>query len=418
MYFARFGIVSIVLLLMLPLLSPRVSAMPIFARKYDLKCSYCHTTIPRLNETGFRFRAAGFRLPTEIGKEDSSAFNIGDYTAIDVVGAVSNASSTPPGAAAKSNFAMGLDEVGIHPITGALTKDFSSDVMLTYSPVDGFGVEMAYGQYTTGNQDGFFSAKLGILHPFQGYGASDEPMGLSRPLFQENPSTGPTGSTFFTPWGFNQFGAELGYSLSQTAIRASVLGGTFNTTDGFKPVQGTDPKPDGPSANSVDLQLFATQFLTESGAALSGYFYLGKADLPTGIATPDSALFQNKFMRYAVYGTLPIAEATLMAGFQQGKDNSWIDSTWSNGSDFTSQGWFAEADYRIAPLVGVGLRYDQFQPRTAVTDNALTSVAAFVNYGFGNGLQIVAEYRALRTQMGPGQKQADDTFGINFIWIH
>ena len=44
-------------------------SMPNFARKYSMSCNGCHTTIPRLNQTGFDFRKAGFRMPSEIGQE-------------------------------------------------------------------------------------------------------------------------------------------------------------------------------------------------------------------------------------------------------------------------------------------------------------------------------------------------------------
>lgn len=38
-------------------------AMPMFGRKYGVSCAVCHTSPPRLNETGYKFRAAGFRFP-------------------------------------------------------------------------------------------------------------------------------------------------------------------------------------------------------------------------------------------------------------------------------------------------------------------------------------------------------------------
>ncbi len=56
------------------------NAMPNFARKYGAPCSMCHTTIPRLNETGYKFRAAGFRLPEEIGKPEAK-FDLADFVA-------------------------------------------------------------------------------------------------------------------------------------------------------------------------------------------------------------------------------------------------------------------------------------------------------------------------------------------------
>src|ERR687886_1513589 len=54
-------------------------ALPMFARKYGVSCATCHTSPPRLNETGYRFRAAGFRMPEEIGKRPEVPFDIYDY---------------------------------------------------------------------------------------------------------------------------------------------------------------------------------------------------------------------------------------------------------------------------------------------------------------------------------------------------
>jgi len=39
------------------------SAMPIFAQRYHLRCSACHTALPELNEMGNYFRDHGYRLP-------------------------------------------------------------------------------------------------------------------------------------------------------------------------------------------------------------------------------------------------------------------------------------------------------------------------------------------------------------------
>ncbi|MEO6938791.1 MAG: hypothetical protein ABI444_01410 [Candidatus Kapaibacterium sp.] len=397
-----------------------LEAMPNFARKYGLACSSCHTTIPRLNEFGFKFRAAGFRPPDDIGKADS-LFNIGDYIAVNVIGQASHSVSTPPGAASTTTTSMGLGEVGFHPITGALTKDLSSDVQITFAPGSGVEIENAYGRYNSGSENSHFSVRIGVMHPFEGYGASDEPMGLSRPLFQES-SADHAGPTLFTPWGFNQFGAEVGYTYNRSSIRASVLSGIYYSAadNAANPASGGAfvKPPGGPSSNSVDLQLFATQILTEEGGGISGYLYLGQTDLPTGITAPDSALYQNSFARYAIYASYPIQRATILAGFQQGTDNTWNNTSWSKGDNFKSQGWFAEADYIPIDLFGFGARYDQFQPSTTKTDNKLSAIAGFLSYAFGNGLQVVAEYQSLTTQVGPGQEQHDGNIGLNLIWIH
>jgi hypothetical protein len=45
-------------------LLPRdAGAVPVFARKYGVNCSMCHSAYPRLNDFGARFRANGYRLP-------------------------------------------------------------------------------------------------------------------------------------------------------------------------------------------------------------------------------------------------------------------------------------------------------------------------------------------------------------------
>ncbi len=39
------------------------AAIPVFARKYGFNCTMCHSSYPRLNDFGARFRSNGYRLP-------------------------------------------------------------------------------------------------------------------------------------------------------------------------------------------------------------------------------------------------------------------------------------------------------------------------------------------------------------------
>src|SRR5262245_64865000 len=60
-----------------------VFAMPLFGRRLGVPCSTCHTSPPRLNETGYNFRAAGYRMPAEIGKGgENKPFNFFDYNSV------------------------------------------------------------------------------------------------------------------------------------------------------------------------------------------------------------------------------------------------------------------------------------------------------------------------------------------------
>jgi mono/diheme cytochrome c family protein len=45
---------------------PAAQAVPAFARKYDVDCTYCHTVWPQLNRNGLIFRYLGYRMPYEV----------------------------------------------------------------------------------------------------------------------------------------------------------------------------------------------------------------------------------------------------------------------------------------------------------------------------------------------------------------
>ncbi len=54
---------SILLALLCSGISETSSAMPVFARQYDMTCAACHAAFPRLNAFGEQFRENNFRLP-------------------------------------------------------------------------------------------------------------------------------------------------------------------------------------------------------------------------------------------------------------------------------------------------------------------------------------------------------------------
>jgi hypothetical protein len=47
----------------LVLAAPNAEATPQFARETGQRCSFCHSGVPRLNDTGLSFKNNGFRLP-------------------------------------------------------------------------------------------------------------------------------------------------------------------------------------------------------------------------------------------------------------------------------------------------------------------------------------------------------------------
>ena len=57
-----FSILTLVVLVIVTLLPSKASAIPVFARKYGFECTMCHSSFPRLNDFGQRFRLNGYQL--------------------------------------------------------------------------------------------------------------------------------------------------------------------------------------------------------------------------------------------------------------------------------------------------------------------------------------------------------------------
>ncbi len=68
-----FSIRGALLGLVLSIVATDVFAVPAFARRYEVQCSFCHQIFPKLNRMGERFKERGFRLENE-DKFDGSAW--------------------------------------------------------------------------------------------------------------------------------------------------------------------------------------------------------------------------------------------------------------------------------------------------------------------------------------------------------
>ncbi len=82
--------------------------MPMFARKYGVCCGTCHTTIPRLNLTGYKFPAAGFRMPEEIGQCITKKFDLGNYCSGRLQSRCDVQATNQPNGAAVANLVAGV----------------------------------------------------------------------------------------------------------------------------------------------------------------------------------------------------------------------------------------------------------------------------------------------------------------------
>lgn len=396
--------------------------MPMFARKTEMSCQNCHTVIPKLNETGMMFRASGWRAQADVGTEDKDANNISTQNSTRLQTRYDASQTTDKNGVKTKNSQLTFHEITLYPLTGAFNKNYASLFEVSLAPEEFAEIENAYVRGVWKAGAGYVSARAGIFHPFEGYGASDRPLSLSRPLLQ---TAGAADSAYkfpFTPWNFDQSGMELGYTFDRTLISATLFNGlTYDDVEEktFAAQGGNLTKdPKRPSYGNKDFQIFLTQILNANGGGVSLYYYNGAIDLPGAAST----FFKDKFFRGAAYASYPVvSRLNLLGGYQQGDDKYTIGSAEKTS---TSKGFFGEADADLTHDYHLGGRYDSFDPSDKAEKDKVQAVTVAVNKPLNNGLQIIAEFQHKLTEQqgtkpsgGAYPDKKEEKFQIRGIWI-
>lgn len=193
------------------------------------------------------------------------------------------------------------------------------------------------------------------MHPWEGWGASDRPIGISRPLFQKQKAAG---SRFFL-WNVDEEALEVGYYFAKTGLNVSarIGNGILWKEDGSgkaEPAQGGNlVKPtDLPGSGQKSYELVLNQMIgKESG--VTAYYYTTKipADTTTtgnpylddgSLAGGALTLVQlDRLALYANYYVVP-KKLNLLVGYGSGKDTA--DAVLS---EVKSDGYFGEVDYFV-----------------------------------------------------------------------
>ncbi len=370
-------------------------ALPNFARKYGADCSMCHVAVPKLNRFGYEFRLAGFRIPSQIGKEELP-FNLADYFAARFVEQYSYVDfrdeSTPANDARTSQLEM--VEFNLFPLTGSWGRNFASKGHLTVTPGNAeIEVESAYARYVRGSGDRWFQARIGIMPPLEGYGASDEPIGVSGPLFM---GTAATGSPFMISEQ-DQSGIEIGVSLPKTGTSAALRINNGLNGNGEAAVGDESSKTPGqPGTNDKDVQLTLNQFYT-SDSAVFLYFYRGVVPFPNPLAVPAPlSTTRDTYYRLAAFANFFALPGTLnfLAGAGWGYDRLSDYSVAGGDQVGHDYGFFGEVDYHVSPALGFGARYDFFDPSTNAAHDRMRAISAFGNSSLlVNNLRLYGEYQ-------------------------
>ena len=407
-------------------LAPDAHGMPNFARKYNMSCGGCHMPVPRLNEFGYQFRAAGYRMPDGIGKEETSK-DMGDYFTARTQIRYDRRQTKAALTGVKTNKSeQTLHEVTLYPITGAYAKNFSSMIEMSVVPgndatVSEVELENAYVRYNDlvrGSGEDHYSIRVGVFHPWEAYGAADRGLtNLTRPYFQSN-AANYNGSTSFVLWA-DQAGAELGYTAGKTSIRGTAFNGyAVNGNGDVTAAVGNEgpvkPTGAGGSSQLKDMQFYAQQTLTDNGGSVGVLYYDGRK-----YQTTAGNAFKDKFKRTSLFASYPMDKFLALGGWEYGKDNFWDTGAGTANGTFKSQGYFAELDYNAYDPLWFGIRLDQFDPSRKTPDNEIRGTTYMANYSFDNGFQLLSQYEDKRTDKGFNSgTQKDRNFQIRgiFLW--
>lgn len=384
----------------------QAEAMPNWARKYGVNCSMCHTTVPRLTRAGYLFRRAGFRMPDEYGQE--AKFNgLRDVYAARVREEFRGTRVTGGTSPSNLTTAFAFHELTFYPISGAFGQWWGTETELTFSPSEAVEVENAYLRATYPHQDWLFTARAGIFHPFEGYGASDRPVSNIRPLFQTTPAKDGSFDTLVKLWGQDQEGAEVGATWKDTTLTLAVL-------NGFSPAKGA--ANEGNDKKRYDYLLFFNQFLGDR-AGLSAEYLNGN----TGFKFDGTAGNEwiNNYWRTAVYGNYLVwgEKLNVLAGFGTGKDHFPVLGTADVSGTFSHNGWFTEFESKLHEHFTGAVRYDTFRPSRSGADNRLSAVTVTGVIPFEH-IKFLMDYQRKTTEKAqPTANQINHTVRLEWMAI-
>lgn len=379
-------------------------ALPMFGRKYDMDCVICHTqgVFPKLNDVGFKFRRAGFRLPEEIGKKQEKKFLFGDYFGAagqDAFRATIEKDSST--GTTEKNAAFEAGEFIFYPLNGSLGKYFGTQGEFTVNTEGDVELENSNARFVYGNDHNFFTMRGGVFHALEGYGASDRPISINFPLFMQAQADF-NQETLFTMVEPSLLGLDVGYSYKNTNISIAV-------TNSIRPkvhddeVEGTHFFSKG--NKPADVQITFHQILGSKGSGVTAYYYTGSSRLPEDpdgfVDGTNTTLFANRFHQAAFFGTYyPWDRLALLAGFSWGRNKFFDPATGTINGSFTNLGAFGEVDFFPMSGLGLGARYDFFDPSLDIR-NTQQAASFFVNYTPIKFFQVILDYQFLRQQLDP-----------------
>jgi hypothetical protein len=349
-------------------LSPQTaSAIPAFARKYNVKCYSCHLIPPVLNKTGYMFKRLGYRMPPDemdgtkpapkISELDKDIkFSITNSLAIVTNGSFSVQKTR--GDTPVSNSSFNLDEAALF-VAGSLPQNnFSYFAQYELFQNGENHLEQAVVGYTGGRANSSFFGKAGEMHMQEGEGTRGA---MFFNLFPEPPLILTDTNALNFTLDQHPVGVNAGYTWASPYFK-QIIGLSAKVTNGLN-ADGSEILFNS-SKNSKDAWFDADYWFGPDGG-ITFMTYYGRKDQVQNQGGPDAFTFRPTIRRYGVFGNyLFFDKLDVIGGYLRSRDD-WKDTFNSATTNFTGNGVRGELDYYFKRGVAITARYDRLSQTIA-----------------------------------------------------
>ncbi len=363
-------LIGTVLITMALLFSPqRAEAMPMFARKYHLKCEQCHTIMPRLTNFGYAFYRAGFRLPGH--KKYPLTFS----NSASLMTEMMFTNSNPAG-----NTGFDMSDTEIQVLT-AIGEHFSTHLHYVFpGSTNGAEIHQAWVQYNTAPTGAFWSFRAGQFSPIIGF------------RFGGDRNWTITDAQLYGTLPGQERGVDVGYTDKGLTTHLSWLNGVD--------ASAVDAIGSGRQALSghraQDYMLQSEYEIGKLGSSIGGLYYHGV--IPGGGVYPYTTT-SDIFNRSAIYGNWA---TVLKSGSTPGIPDLSLDinggALWGHddggsGPTGNTYGSLLELDLNYKHRSALAMRYDNLNGTGQPTIEEYTFDAAHL---INNHVLLRLEYNKIR----------------------
>ena len=376
-------------------------AVPVFARKYGFACTMCHSSFPRLNDFGVRFRDNGYRLPSRESEERTVLQGPAPFAARVSGGYDYDQFQDSPEAVEEvRQFRLdGLDLLS----AGLMARNIGYfavyvpqiDASRGVAGQDGT-LEMASVVFSHLGSS-WLNVRAGRFEP--AYVAFSVKRHLSVTPYEIYDFSFPGGSAFSD----TQTGLEL-YGQGRHGLHYAVgwLDGADSDSTGAN--LSDDPPADVYARVSV---VFGAGEGQTAGHRIGIVGYSGKARSLT--AGPGSAPSDRKcYQRYGADASLNYAQLNLALQYLWGSDD---EGFWGATESQDFSGGFAELTWQPMTRLAAFARYDSVDAPDAATQEGISRTSAGARYSFADQLALHAEYsRATTSFRAPATPDMQEDF--------